>query len=384
VIRDENTRARALSDHLLPQVNRELESAATLEGRLQRGVLLWNETLFTDRYTLEVERGAVVGIEQPEVTLSSTDLLAHARGYKRFLEKLARFNTVGKLRNLRLGLSEIQASLADRQAAARIVELLDLVAQLQPVAAYLMEAQANLPASDAWSVHAHAVRHAVINDLRHEYVSVYADIHRKLRLGPAEDEVRQRLYRDPRYLALKTLAAIDLLPRGELDTWFTTITDLVACPEFYEGVIADVPTCPHCHLRPAQEHQPAAHAQTLDELDRQLDELLRRWRQALRDALSSESACTSRAALLPDERAPIETFLAQPNDAVEVPAGLVAVATQALRGIRALAIPAPELVAALKNGGMPCTVEALKQRFTQFIQAQMQGYDKHNTRLTLE
>ena len=406
VIRDENTRRQALSDHLLPLVNAELERAATLEGRLQRGVLLWNEPLFTDRYTLELEGGTVVGIEQPEVTLASTDLLAHVRGYKRFLENLARFNTVGKLRNLRMSLNEIQASLEDRRAAARIVELLDLVAQLHPLAAYLVEAQANVPASDEWAKRARDARRAVINELRRigrgedarsgpalerqleqlkrEYVTVYADLHRALRLGPAEDERRQRLYRDPRYQALTTLSGIDLLPRSALDAWYQAITGLVACPEFYEGVIADAPTCPYCHLRPAQEQRTGAFEQALDDLDLRLDELLLGWRQALRDALTSETAQLSFAALTPDERAPVEAFLAQSDDAVGVPDGFVAVATQVLRGITALAVPAADLVEALKAGGMPCTVEALQQRFADFVRARMQGYDASNTRLTLE
>ena len=36
--------------------------------------------------------------EQPQVTLSTTDLIPHLRRYKEFLETLSRFNTVGKLR----------------------------------------------------------------------------------------------------------------------------------------------------------------------------------------------------------------------------------------------------------------------------------------------
>ncbi len=408
LIRDENTRAQAIRDHLQPTVAAELEATAKLEGQLQQGVQVWNKALFTDRHVkLAIEGGSVQGpTDAQKVTLASTDLLAHVRGYKKLLETLRRFNTVGKLRNLRMTLKEIHDVLADREVVGQARALLDAVADLQPLTSYLAEAQANLPLEHPWSQQAKEVRDETINTLRRmgqgeatrgapalrrtlealkrDYVAAYSKLHRQLVLSPQADQRRVRLYDDPRRKALQQLAKIDLLSSAELTGWEQAISNLPICPTFHEGAIDQTPTCPACQLRPAQHSGRQQAEKTLNALDSRVDELLVSWRQALRDALESEAAQESRQAMAPDERAPLEAFLDQPDDATTIPAGFVDAATQALRGITALTLRASDLLAALKEGGMPCTVQALEQRFTAFVARAMRGHDRRNTRVKLE
>ncbi len=406
LIRDENTRERAVQD-LYRTVSAELERTATLQGRLQQGIQLWNTSLFTDRFTFEVESGSVVSTDLPAVTLSITELLPSLRGYKQFLEALSRFNTVGKLRNLRLTINEVTDALDDQAVVNRAEQLSDLVGRIQPLAAYLAEAQANLPDDHAWSERAATARQALLDDVRHlgkgeegrdgpaltreletlkaDYVAAYAELHRGLVLGPQADDHRQRLYSDPRLATLDKLSAIDLLRSSpELDAWKQALLGLPTCREFHEGAIADTPTCPSCHLRPAQHRHVGQADQMLDQLDARLDDLLTRWRQALRDALTSDTARSSLEAMAPDERKPIEQFLDQQDDDPAVPIGFVAAATQALRGIEAVTLPVDDLLEALKEGGLPCAVEELRRRFDDFVSQNMRGHDPRNTRLTLD
>jgi fermentation-respiration switch protein FrsA (DUF1100 family) len=125
-------------------------------------------------------------------------------------------------------------------------------------------------------------------------------------------------------------------------------------------------------------------AQELDRLDARLDDLLTRWRQALRANLSSDTARRSLAAMSPAERQPIEAFLEQADDDPAIPRGFVNTATQALRGIEALTLPVDELLEALKAGGLPCTADELQRRFADFVRHHMRGHDRSNTRLTLD
>jgi hypothetical protein len=405
LVRDENTRAQAVRD-LQATVGAELERAATTQGRLAQGLRLWNTPVFSDRFTLDVQLGTVVGTDLPAVALSSTDLLPHLRRYKEFLEELSRFNTVGKLRNLRLTLLQITDALNDRQVLERGEKLLGLVNQIQSLTTYLAEAQANLPEDHPWSERAAAARQALLNDVRRlgsgqdgpsagalareleglkaDYVSAYAARHRQLVLGPQADDRRQRLYDDARLKALNTLSEIELLPTPELQIWKQAISDLRPCREFHEGLIADAPTCPVCHLRPAGRQSDFRAEQELDRLDARLDDLLTRWRQALRANLSSDTARRSLAAMSPAERQPIEAFLDQADDDPNIPRGFVNTATQALRGIQSLTLPVDELLEALKEGGLPCTVDELQHRFTDFVRRQIRGHDRNNTRLTLD
>jgi hypothetical protein len=91
LIRDENTRDQAVRE-LQRVVQAELERTATIQGRLQQGLQLWNMPLFTDRFTIEIQAGSVVSSDLPAVTLSVTDLLPNLRGYKQleFRAQIAR------------------------------------------------------------------------------------------------------------------------------------------------------------------------------------------------------------------------------------------------------------------------------------------------------
>jgi energy-coupling factor transporter ATP-binding protein EcfA2 len=411
-VRDENTRRKAVRN-LQSVVGDELEHTAMLQGQLQQGLRLWNETIFTDRFDYEVESGAVVGASHPAVSLSRAELLPHLRGYKQFLEALSRFDTLGKLRNLRMTVAQVQEALDQQAVVERVEQLLDLVNRVQPLTAYLAEAQANLPSGPEsphpWSERAAVMRRSLVDDVRRlgggdddndlgpmhfnalsrelerlkaDYVAAYAELHRRLVLGPQADDRRQRLYSDARLTALNALAAIDLLSGSELASWKQRMTGLPICREFHESALDDTPTCPFCHLRPAQRRDVRAD-QALDQLARQLDDMLTRWRQALRDALTSETAQSSLGAMTPDERAPIEQFLEQEDDEAQIPEGFVESAVQALRGIEALALPVDGLLDALQEGGLPCTLTDLKRRFADFVGDQMRGHDARNTRLTL-
>ncbi|HUV89856.1 MAG TPA: DUF6079 family protein [Anaerolineae bacterium] len=415
LVRDENTRERAVQE-LQRVVGEELERTATLQGHLQQGVQLWNTPLFTDRFRLEVEAGTVVGTDLPAVSLSPAELLPSLRGYKQFLEELSRFNTVGKLRNLRLAAGQVTDAFGDRQVVQRAEQLLELVGRLQPLTAYLAEAQANLPPDHLWSERAAAARQALLDDVRRfgrgehrreqpvvgtpgapfaaplrelealkaDYVAAYAALHRQLVLGPQADDRRQRLYGDPRLAALNALAEVELLPRAELEAWKDAIAGIQPCREFHEGVLTDTPTCPFCHLRPAQHRYVGGAEQLLTQLDVRLDGLLARWRQALRANLTSETARHSLQAMAPAERRPVEQFLDQRDDDSHVPEGFVEAATRALRGIEAATLPVDELLEALREGGLPCAVEELQRRFADFLSRHMRGHDARNTRLTLD
>ena len=404
LIRDENTRVQAVQD-LQQAVQAELERTATVQGRLEQGLTLWNTPLFTDRFAVEVEAGWVVSTERPEVPLSTVDVLPPLRRYKEFLETLTQFNTVGKLRNLRLTAGNITQATEDRQATDRAEKLLALVGQIQPLTTYLAEAQANLPPEHPWSQRANESQTSLIYDVRRfakgedtrdarslsreletlkqEYVTAYTELHRRLVLGAQGDDLRQQLYGDPRLSALNILSSIELLNRAELESWQQALRDLPTCREFREGAISTTPTCPFCKLRPSQRRDENA-SQVLDRLDTRLDDLLGRWRQALHDNLESDTARGSLEAMAPGERRPIEGFLSQPNNETNVPEGFVQAAVQALRGIEAVTLGPEDLLESLKTGGLPCTVAELQRRFNSFVQQAMRGHDARNTRLTLE
>jgi hypothetical protein len=406
LMRDENTRETAVTE-LQRVVHAELEQVVPLQNRLEQGAQLWNTPVFTDKINFVVEKGTVVGSDAPDIALSVTELLPGLRGYKQFLEELNKYTTVGKLRNLRYTPGQIQESLEYRATVQRACQLLDAINELQPYTTYLAEAQANLPEDHVWAQRARQVQKQTLDSIRRfgkgsevfdqqaalreltalkqEYIAVYSDLHRKVVLTASGDDLRQRLYRDTRFESMRALSGIDLLTRsGDFEFWKGQLTGLLSCREFHEGAIANSPTCPYCHLRPAQKHGAVNSDATVRLLDSRLSEMLINWRKALRTNLNSDTARHSLEAMTPAERKPIEEFLKQNDEAESLPLNFVAAAIQALRGIQALTIPVDGLLLAFKTGGLPCTRDEFLNRFKQFLDQQMRGHDAGNTRLTLD
>jgi len=405
LIRDENTRENAITE-LQRLVQADLEKNVLLQDQLQQGAQLWNKSLFTDRITFEVQAGTVVGSNASDYPLSINDLLPAVRSYKKLLEELSKFTTVGKLRNLRLNPGEIQEALDDRSVVLRTYQLMEIINQLQPYTTYLAEAQANLPDDHEWSQNANHVQSRTLDSIRRfskgtekfdrqnvlkeltklkqDYIKIYSDLHRKYVLAAEGDDRRQRLYKDKRLEILNELSEIDLLTQsGDLDILKRQLSSQITCREFHEGAIADSPTCPYCHLRPAAYHGSANADATVGLLDDRLSELLKNWRKALNANLNSEIAKSSLQAMSPAERKPIEKFLDQKETDESLPANFVSSAIQALRGIQSVTIPLDLILQALKTGGLPCTRDELQTRFKQFLDVQMRGHDDKDTRLTL-
>jgi len=169
-----------------------------------------------------------------------------------------------------------------------------------------------------------------------------------------------------------------------LEAWKRSIRELPQCREFHETMLADSPTCRSCMLRPAQKNVNLSADQMLASLDDRLDDMLTRWRQALRANLTNEAVQHSLTAMSPKEQKPIEDFLAQNDEDVSIPEGFASAASQALRGIESITLPVDDLLQALKTGGLPCTVDELQRRFAEYIHKTMRGHDASSTRLTLD
>ena len=400
--RDEGVRA------LQATVQAELKKVVAVQHQVRQGLRLWGESLFTDRMQITTKDGMILSHTKPsQVSLSRTDLELPLREDKKFLETLSRFNTPGKLRNLTLNALEVQNALQYRQAVRRIEHLLEVIAQLQPLTAYLETAQTVLDEEHSWMVKADAARSELLDELRRlardegdldllawqrrldslqkAYVQVYAELHRRFVLGPAGDERSQRIQRSERVKQLKTLSGIIILNQGEFDAWVQAITGILTCREFHEGLLEDSPVCPHCKFHPRSDAGTLAAEERLDVLDQRLNAMLEQWQSALRNALASETAQESIAHMTPHERKPLDVYLVQDApQAAALPDGLAAAANKALQGIDTISIRMDELVEALKQGGLPCTAKELGERFVAHVQRRMRGHDVNNTRITIE
>src|SRR5690606_32814960 len=84
---------------------------------------------------------------------------------KAFSENLAPYNTVGKLKNLRIGSEDIAAQTKNLETLKAIEGLLDLVAELGATAGYLSQAEMVLSPDHAWVKQAQDARKQLLERL---------------------------------------------------------------------------------------------------------------------------------------------------------------------------------------------------------------------------
>lgn len=406
LLRDETKRddaVRALQQHVQSELGRIVE----WQSRVAGGLTLWNTSLFTDRLAFNVQDGIVQGVERPNVMLSQTELLPYLRTTKEFLEQLSRYDKAGKLRNLPLSTTDADIVLSDRAKALRTQYVIEVITQLQPLTGYLSEAAAVLPTDHEWVKQAGETRESLLadvrrlakgkgrvdlvdwrkrlDDLRRAYITIYTDLHTASVLGPADDERRSRLMRGPQVEQLKALSDVDILNKLEFQRWGRTILDIPTCRDFHAGLLEDSPVCPRCNFRPSQANTQVTAKRRLDLLIEQLDAIQSQWQAALHTNLASETAQASLRSMTVAERQPIDSYLAlaDPTNAA-LPSRFVDSINKALRGLQTVTFSPHDLVAALHDGGMPCTADELTQRFARFMRTIMSGHDQRNTRLTIE
>jgi hypothetical protein len=134
---------------------------------------------------------------------------------KAFSESLSPYNTVGKLKNLRIGSDDIAAQKKNLEVLNSVEGLIGLIGELGNTASYLGQAELVLPSDHAWVKQAQDTRKQVLealstsrtsqngsehrqtlSKLKKDYLTAYGSLHNKERLGVSEDKTKTALRRD--------------------------------------------------------------------------------------------------------------------------------------------------------------------------------------------
>lgn len=323
---------------------------------------------------------------------------------KGFLESLSPYNTVGKLKNLRITQDDIDAQKKNLEVLSSVEKLRELVAELGTTAAYLSQAELVLATDHAWVQLAQATRKEILAKLADDhsaqhgaeyrqrlaslkkgYIAAYGTQHSKARLGVAEDKTKSALRKDPRLVTLRALAGISMMPTPQLTVFEDKLDKLKSCASLVESELAASPVCPHCSFRPANEQGdllPAANV--LKMLDDELDRLLTGWHQSLINLLEDPTTQANLALLKTAQRELIKTFLASKALPDPVPPDFVAAVQDALSALEAVIVTGDDIKKALITGGSPATPEELRKRFESFLNERCKGKDASKLRFVVE
>jgi hypothetical protein len=323
---------------------------------------------------------------------------------KNFLDSLLPYNTIGKLKNLRITQSDIDAQKKNLDVLISVEKLRDLVTDLGLVANYLSQAEMVLPLGHSWLQEAEAKRKIILDRLttdkgasqtseyrkemqalKQGYITAYVALHTKARLGVSEDKTKTALRKDSRMATLRTLAGISLMPTSQLTAFEETLDQLKSCASLVDSELKANPVCPHCSFRPANEQgdmMPAANV--LKALDNELDRLLGGWQQTLLDNLDDPIIQANLELLKPAQRDQINGFLHSRTLPDPVNPDFVAAVQEALSGLEKISVTSSDIKQALLNGGSPATPEDLRKRFETFINDLSKGKDSGKLRFVIE
>ncbi len=323
---------------------------------------------------------------------------------KSFSESLAPYNTVGKLKNLRIGSDDVAAQKKNLEVLQAVEGMLELVADLGTTASYLSQAEMVLSADHAWVRQAQDARKQVLDKLaadrtaqhaaeyrqtlaklKKDYITAYVGLHSKARLGVSEEKTKSALRKDPRLIAMRALAGISLMPTSQLTSFEEKLDKLKSCASLVESELSASPVCPHCGFRPANEQGdllPAANV--LKQLDNELDRLIDGWTQTLLDNLDDPIIQENFDLLKPAARSLVDGFISSKTLPDPVTPEFVAAVQEALSGLEKINVSSADIRQALLQGGSPATPEDLRRRFESFLNDRCKGKDTTKLRFVVE
>ena len=323
---------------------------------------------------------------------------------KAFSESLSPYNTVGKLKNLRIGSDDIAAQKKNLEVLNSVEGLISLIGELGNTASYLGQAELVLPSDHFWVKQAQDTRKQVLealstsrtnqngsehrqtlSKLKKDYLTAYVSLHSKARLGVSEDKTKTALRRDSRLVAMRALANISLMPTSQLTTFEEKLDKLKSCASLVDSELAASPVCPHCNFRPANEQGdmlPAANV--LKQLDDELDQLLDGWVQTLLDNLEDPIIQSNFELLKEGSRKIVTGFVDTKTLSDPVTPEFINAVQEALSGLDKVVVSGGDIRQALLQGGSPATPEDLRKRFEAFLTDRCKGKDTTKLRFVVE
>lgn len=314
------------------------------------------------------------------------------------------YNNVGRLGTFKYSTLDVETQQANLAAIATFKSLSEIVTELTPSIIFLEQGMSALPDDHQWRTQASSVRESIVaalrstenlpslrvqarqqfENLKRDYKKHYLDWHNQSRLTHDGDARKKRMMDDSRLAQLRSLTTIPFLTANRLHAWEEKLGSLKPCGTLAESEIEASPFCPHCNFRPRDEKVEADVKGQLDDLEVQLDDIYLEWTQTLLDNLKDPTVEANISLLAAEEQQTVQQFIREEQLPYAVDSQFVRSVTNALDTLEKVSISEDELLTALKQGGMPCSIEDFKERFDKIVTQKTRGKSLDKVRIVLE
>lgn len=326
---------------------------------------------------------------------------------KEFFESLQAYTTPGKLKNFKYSANEITAFQNTIESLNKIDILRNFISAYGTISSWFSTAESVLSQDHDWVDRMKATKHDILNEiekssfnvqsfessisqklnqLKKEYISIYAILHTKARLGVNDDKLKASLMNDNRIQILQKLLVIDLMPRQQLTHFQNQLVELKSCFAMTEKELEKTPVCKHCGFRPSVENSISSSnaSMELEQFDEKLDDMVTQWIKTILDNLEDPITKTNLDLLKSDSRDFINAFIKSKKLPDKLDIEFLDALREVLSGLIKVSIKTADLQNALKLTGGPVTPDELKKRFDKFITELSKGKDPAKIRIVME
>lgn len=314
-----------------------------------------------------------------------------------FLQSLQVFDTPAKLKNFKKTIEEIQIQQESIMLMDKLIKWRELATQITKKANYIVSARNHVSIADDWYVKVEGALEdlylslkansdcsaelQVIDQLKERYIAFYYAQHAASRLGATEENKLNQLKRDGRIDTLQKISVIPILPAQQLQAWKAKSDDLKICWKLQKSELEHSPVCPHCRYRPKDEKY--SQQVTVQQLEKELEELLETWTNTLLTNLNDSELRENIELLSGEQKQLIKQFMDDKTFGIPVDLRLVQTIKEVLEGIQKVELPLNRLLQ-MAGDGSPLTIEELRLRFEQLVREQVGTQSSNRVRIMLK
>lgn len=302
---------------------------------------------------------------------------------KTFLEGLQVYNTRAKMTNLKYTVADVEQQQANLDMLVQLESLQQKINEYTKVADYITKAKFVMMSNKEWLENvdiglenlAVALKHhedcsmeiRELEQLKEIYIQHYLQLHQTARLNATEENRKNALLNDKRYIALKDLSSkIDLLPKHSLEEWNKNIQVLKSCYQLTREQLQHSPICSHCRYNPREES--LVQLNQLESLEDDLGEMLNKWTETILTNLNDPSVKESISLLSASQQQLINNFITTKSFELPIDLRLLETINDLLKGIHKEVIEIEQVVKMMGDGN-PLTVEEVRKNFDMLIRA---------------
>lgn len=372
----------AAVQQLQKTVSDQVEKLVLAKQQLLHGIPFWGQSLYAENE-----------IQHISETMGKC---------KDFLESLQAYNTPGKLKNLSHTAHDISTHKSAFTLLAEVESMERFIREVNQTTSYLSQAESGLPADHPWAVESKKSRTELLSAIRipenrkseqfksqletslkklkNDYITAYLSLYSKARLNIAQDREKLRLTQDERLVALRRLAAIEVINRQQLTDFELQLTRLKTGQTL---TARDMQSEPLADFWPNMEDYSVSAETRLANLQDALDRIYTAWTQSLLHDLHDPATQQNFTLLKPAQQQLLANFTKSMQLPSEISTEFLEALQQALSGLTKIEFDLPRLKTALFPDGSPATPEEVRKRMNDFFDTLLKGKDASKVRIVI-